>query len=99
MLKHLNKWNNEKNTNKYDIKDLRRAVEAVGSKRNSFGKAATKYSVPKTRLFRVVRAETFKLLKKDRHYVIKKDQEDRLERHVNILPSAYELQMLRHLTE
>ncbi|CAH1969446.1 unnamed protein product [Acanthoscelides obtectus] len=63
-----------KTTPKYDIEDLRRGAEDVRSKRSILGETATKFSVPKTTLFKQVKSETFKLPKKGRHSVFNQDQ-------------------------
>lgn len=71
-----------KTTPRYEIKDLRRAVQDVRSKQLTLGKAAIKYSVPKTTLFKQVHQEVFKEPKKGRNCVFNKKQEDQLERYI-----------------
>ncbi|KAF2895482.1 hypothetical protein ILUMI_10688 [Ignelater luminosus] len=47
-------------TPRYEIEDLRRAIQDVRSKQLTLGKAAIKYSVPKATLFKQVNQEVFK---------------------------------------
>ncbi|KAF2896198.1 hypothetical protein ILUMI_09977 [Ignelater luminosus] len=71
-----------KTTPRYEIEDLHRAIQDVRCKQLTLGKAAIKYSVPKTTLFKQVNQEVFKEPKKGRHSVFNKDQEDQLERSI-----------------
>lgn len=71
-----------KTTPRYEIEDLRRAIQDVRSKQLTLGKAAIKYSVPKTTLFKQVNQEVFKKPKKGRYSVFNKNQEDQLERYI-----------------
>lgn len=67
---------------KYDIEDLRLAIEDVKSKKLTLGKAATKYSIPKTTLFKQVKQNEFRTPKKGRHTVFNKEQEGQLEKYI-----------------
>ncbi|KAF2879456.1 hypothetical protein ILUMI_26717 [Ignelater luminosus] len=71
-----------KTTPRYEIEDLRRAIQDVRSKQLTLGKAAIKYSVPKTTLFKQVNQEVSKEPKKGRYSIFNKDQEDQLERYI-----------------
>lgn len=53
-----------KTKRKYKIEDLCLAIEDVRSKKLTLGQAATKYSVPKTTLFKQMRQSKFKIQKK-----------------------------------
>ncbi|CAK1597581.1 unnamed protein product [Parnassius mnemosyne] len=75
---------------KYQIEDLRHAIEDVKSKKLTLGQAATKYSVPKTTLFKQVKQNEFKMPKKGRYTVFNKEQEDQLEKYIlNCCKSFY----------
>lgn len=67
---------------KYQIEDLRHAIEEVKSKKLTLGKAATKYSIPKTTLFKQLKLNEFKIPKKGRYTVFNKEQEDQLEKYI-----------------
>lgn len=71
-----------KTTPTYKIEDLRRAIQDVRSKQLTLGKAAIKYSVPKTTLHKQVKQEVFKKPKKGRYTVFNKNQEDQLEKYI-----------------
>ncbi|KAF2887785.1 hypothetical protein ILUMI_18388 [Ignelater luminosus] len=76
-IRHRGKWGTlerrmprhyeRKTTPRYEIEDLRRAIQDVRSKQLSLGKAAIKYSVPETTLFKQVNPEVFKEQKKSRY--------------------------------
>lgn len=67
---------------KYQIENLRHAIEDVKSKKLTLGQAATKYSVPKTTLFKQLKQNELKTPKKGRHTVFNKEQEDQLEKYI-----------------
>ncbi|KAK2578858.1 hypothetical protein KPH14_012605 [Odynerus spinipes] len=71
-----------KTTPKYDIESLCHAIQDVRSKQLTLGKAATKYSVPNTTLFKQVNQKVFKEPKKGRYSVFNKNQEDQLQRYI-----------------
>lgn len=71
-----------KTETKYQIENLRHAVADVQSKKLTLGQAATKYSVPKTTLFKQLKQNKFKEPKKGRHCVFNKEQEDQLTKYI-----------------
>lgn len=74
----------------YKIEDLMPTIQDVKSKKLTLGKAATKYSVPKTTLFEQVRQDLFKEPKKDWRSIFNKNQEDQLEKYIlNCYKSFY----------
>lgn len=71
-----------KTESKYQIDDLRRAIEDVKTKKLTLGKAAAKYSVPKTTLFKQLKQEEFKTPKKGRYAVFNENLEQQLEKYI-----------------
>ncbi|XP_052758900.1 uncharacterized protein LOC128202470 [Galleria mellonella] len=67
---------------KYKIEDLRHAVEDVRNKKLTLGQAATKYSIPKSTLFKQLKQNKVKTLKKGRSAVFNREQEDQLEKYI-----------------
>uniref|UniRef100_A0A2A4J5Z3 HTH psq-type domain-containing protein n=1 Tax=Heliothis virescens TaxID=7102 RepID=A0A2A4J5Z3_HELVI len=63
---------------KYEIKDLRHALEDVKNKKLTLSQAATKFSIPKTTLFKQLKLDKYKIPKKGKHSVFNKEQEEQL---------------------